>query len=253
MASIPYVGIAPTAANEITNRLAISNLLATAPVTIESVQDQINTLTTGGSPTYASKAYVDSRDASFQLTSYYLTQDGLNLPLDSAGDPNGVATLDGAGTIPVTQLPVLGAGYVQGPYGLTATHTGTTGATPLKVADWDIGPANLAFRPLVYMMVFATGNNAHPVIEVRIADSETSVGYDDTTLVAMGEGRTQYNDYHAIAVVPVPDDVGQTPSYLGPTYDIWLSAWLYDLNGNSTTVSAGNIVFGSAFLLRAQE
>ena len=214
------------------------------------MQGQINTLTQIPTATYAPKSYVDSQDATFQLPSYVTAQDALNVPLSSVGVPGGVATLNSAGDVPLTQLPVLGAGYLLGPYGPTAVATGTTGATPLRIAEWNIGNTSLAFRALVFMSVFVTGVGAHPVVEVRIADSATQPTYAAGTLVAMGEGRTIYNDYHALIVLPVPDTTGQTPSLLPTGYKIWLTAWVYDLNGLSVTLTGGNIAVASAFLLR---
>ena len=98
--------------------------------------------------------------------------------------------------------------------------------------------------------MFVTGVGAHPVIEVRIADSATAPTYAASTLVAMGEGRTIYNDYQAVTVAPVPDTTGQTPTLLPSGYKVWLTAWVYDLNAQSVTLTGGNIAVASAFLLR---
>ena len=151
MAGLAYVGATPVNDADITNRLAVNNLIANAPTSATAVQGQINALTQPPSPTYASKSYVDTQDATFQLPSYYTSQDALNVPSSSIGQPNGVASLDSAGDVPLAQLPVLGAGYVLGPYGPTAVTTGSTGATPFKIADWNIGNTALAFRAWVFM------------------------------------------------------------------------------------------------------
>jgi hypothetical protein len=150
-------------------------------------------------------------------------------------------------------MPVLGAGYIQGPYGTTATFTGTTSATPMKIADWNIGLISLAFRPLVFMQCFVLGAMSHPIIEVRIANSTTATSYAGSTLVARGHCRALYNDYAAVAVLPCPDSTGQTPSNLGPNYNVWLSAWVYDSLGQNVTISSGNVATGAALLLRGAQ
>jgi hypothetical protein len=250
MAGLSYVGAKPVGDLDITNRLAVNDLIATAATSATAVQGQINALTQLPTATYAPKTYVDSQDATFQLPSYYTAQDALNVPISSIGAANGVAPLDSNGDVPLINMPVLGAGYILGPYGPTAVGTGTTGATPLKIADWNIGNTALQFRALVFMSCFVTGLGAHPVIEVRIADSATAPTYAASTLVAMGEGRSIYNDYQAVTVLSVPDALGQTPSLLPSGYKAWLTAWVYDLNGQSVTLTGGNVAVASVFLLR---
>ena len=252
ISGLPYVGALPAGDTDVMNRLAVSTRIAAAPVTQGSVQAQITALVAGGSPTYATKSYVDTQDGTFVLPSYYQGRDALNIPLTALGQPSGVASLsaDATPTVPLAQIPVAGAGYIKGPYGPTASATGTTGATPLKIADWNIGAAGVSFRPWVFLSAFVTGASAQPVIEVRIADATSAPTYAASTLVAEGAGRSLYDDYHAIAFGPAPDATGATPSLLAPTYRVWLTAWLYDLNGNSVTLSAGGLASGAAFLLR---
>ncbi len=252
MAVLPYVGAPAASDRDIVNRLAVNDMINNAPVTATSVQGQINALTTGASPTYAPKTYVDTQDATFQLPSYYQGRDDLNVPLTAKGAPDGAATLDGAGDVLLEQLPVIGAGYILGPYGTTATATGTSeGGDPMKVAEWNIGAPSLACRPAVFMSVFLTSEGgAHPVLEVRIANSTTAPTYAASTLLAMGEGHTLYDDYQAVSVVPVPDTTGSTPSNLPTSYNIYLTAWVYDLNGYDVTLTGGNIAVASAWLVR---
>jgi hypothetical protein len=254
MTGLSYVGKAPTNGNEITNRLATNAILTSGSPSQGSVQTQLDALTTGANPTYAPKTYVDTQDSLYQLPSYYQGQDLLNVPTSSVGQPNGVAALTSAGKVPIAQMPVLGAGYILGPYGPTATFSGVTDATPLKIADWNIGLRSLAFQPLVFMNVFALGYMAHPKIEVFITNSTTAVNYASAgTLVALGEGNGLYNDYESILVMPVPSTVSQTPTNLPTTYNIWISAWIKDLNDQSVTISSGGVATGSAFILRGAQ
>lgn len=267
MSGLSYVGATAAVNGQVTNRLATNTLLAGATPNTISVQAQVDALTSGGSATYASKSYVDTQDATFTSVSYYQSQDALNVPNAAVGAVNlvsgvptalsgsyyGVASLDSAGRVPAAQMPVLGAGYIQGPYGITAFSPGNTSNTPLRIADWNIGAVSLSFQPLVFMQCFVLGLMSHPIIEVRIANSSSAVSYASSTLVAQGEGRGLYNDYHSVVVLPVPDTTGSTPTNLGPSYNVWLSAWLYDLNSQNATISAGGIATAAAFLLRGAQ
>lgn len=247
------------------NRLSMNNLLAAAVPNQGSVAAQLTTATTGSGATWATKSYVDTQDATFAAPSYYTSRDALNIPTTArgtvagsalTGSYYGVASTDSTGTIPPAQLPNVGAGYLVGPWGTTATVTGSTGSIPLKIADWNIGTPSVQFRPWVYLTAFVTSTvaTAHPIIEIRIADSTTAPTYAASTLVGMGEGRTFYTDYHAISTVPVPDTTGESyPALLPTSYHIWLTAWLYDVNGggsNSVTLSTGGIASAAAFLWR---
>jgi hypothetical protein len=250
MSGLALVGKQAVSPKDIPNRGVLNAALSASVPNQASVSTQVANLTSGATPTYAPRTYVDGQDATFQLPSYYQTQDALNVPLSTVAQPLGVASLDGTTHVPLPQLPILGAGYIQGPYGPTAVFTGSTSNTPLKIADWNIGNVALSFQPFVTMFCFVNGVVSRPVIEVRIANSTTAVSYAAGTLVAMGEGRTLYNDFHVIPVVPVGAGLSTTPANLGPTYNVWLSAWLYDANSQGVTLSAGGVVSGAAYLLR---
>lgn len=263
MAGLSYVGATPVVANDIDNRLNLTAQLAAVTPNQQTVGAQINNLIGGTSPTYATKSYVDQLNATFTLPSYYLAQDQLNVPLASVGLASstplgttlyyGVGSLDSSGKVPINQIPVVGAGYMKGFWGPTATASGTTGATPLKIADWQIGVAGMQFRPWVFLSAFVTCiAGARPVIEVRIANTNVTPTYAGSTLVAQGTGRSFYNDYHAIAVLPAPTAAGETPALLPTNYNVWATAWLYDLNSgaNSVTIGTGGIASGALGLWR---
>lgn len=250
MSGLAFVGKQATQPAEIPNRGVTTTVLSSATPNQASVQSQLTALTTGAGATYASKSYVDTQDATFQLPSYYTTQDALNIPLTSVGVVSGAAALDSTIHVPAAQMPVLGSGMIQGPYGTTASTVGTTGSTPIKVADFNIGAISLSFQPLVFMQLFVTSTMGKPVVEVRIANSTTAPTYAGSTLVASGQGRSLYNDYHAVVVWPSSSTLGATYGNLGPTYNVWLSVWLYDALAQSVTISSGGVASGAAFLLR---
>jgi hypothetical protein len=163
-----------------------------------------------------------------------------------------VAPLNGSGVIPSTYVPSLGQGYVLGPFGTTALYAGTTGATPLKIADWNIGAQGINFQPMVFMNLLASAaNGGRPVVDVRI--SQGAATYSASTLIARGVGRNCWSDTQAITVIPFPASAGHTGvagSGYGPNYNTWLSAWLWDYNAQGVTVAQSNIFSGAAFLIR---
>jgi hypothetical protein len=162
----------------------------------------------------------------------------------------GAATLDATSRVPLNQTPVAGGGYVRGPWGPTTVATGTTAATPLRIADWNIGVANVQFRPWAFLSAFVTSASGQPVIEIRMSDSTIAPAFASMTPIAQGVGRNLFNDYHAITVIPAPDTTGVTPSLLPTTYNVWMTAWLWDLNATSVTISTGGVASGAACLLR---
>jgi hypothetical protein len=271
MSSLSYVGKAPSVSTDITNRAATTTILQAATPNQSSVQAQITALVTS---TYATKTYVDSLNATFALPSYYVAQDLLNVPnavngtaggtqLGSSGY-YGVASLDSGAHIPVAQIPALGAGYLTGPYGTTAQAGGSTGTTPMKIADFaptTLRPANVQFKPLVYMTALVNGVMAKPIIDVFITNSTTApTGYSTAgTLIARGEGRSLWNDYAALDIIPVPDTTGETPVLYPATYNVWVTAWLYDAESYNSTATAsvsiqsGGIPSAALYLLRGAQ
>lgn len=261
ISGLSYVGKPPAVSNNIANRLGLNNLLAAATPNQTTVASQITNLYSGASPTYATKSYVDQQDATFQPPSYYQSRDALNIPNGAKGTKAsspitgsyyGVASLDAGTKVPLAQMPNMGAGYFKGPFGTTAVATGTTTSTPLKIADWNLGLQSLQFRPWVYLSAFVQGSaGGQPIIEIRIANSVTAPSYAASTLIATGEARAYYNDFQAVVAQPAPDTTGESyPALLPTTYQIWMTAWLYDANGSSVTINTGGIASAAAFLVR---
>lgn len=242
MARLSYVGATPSDPNDVLNRLQGHTILVSGSVNRTGVDSAINDAVA----TRASKSYVDTQDATFQLPTYYQNQDALNIAVSSVGQPNGVAFLDGGtATVPLAQMPPLGAGYVKGPYGPTHVQGATATTTPLKIADFDIGAQGITFFPLVFATVLATSTNlGRPVIEARISDGQKT--YANQALVARGMGRNLHADQQPVVVT----SFGGTGSF-GPDVAIWLSLWLTDLTQTSV-VSSGGIISAVVFLLRTQ-
>lgn len=254
MAGLKYAGTNYSSDGNVSDVLSKNDVdteFSTASVSQSVVQGQINTSVA----TYASQTYVNNALSAFVQSNVLVTQEAGLIPITEIGVPGGLAPLDNTGHIPSEFVPSLGVGYCLGPFGPTASFSGTTGATPLKIADWSIGPPGISFQPMVFMSSLVTAaSGGRPVIEVRLSAGAAS--YTSQTLVARGVGRNNWNDLQAITVLPVPAQTGHTgvvgSGYL-PTYNLWLSAWLYDANSQSVTIETNNIASGACFLMRYQQ
>jgi len=176
------------------------------------------------------------------------------------GVAGGVAATDSNNRVPVAQLPSMGSGYLIGPLGLSSTWSGqattvNSGAGPLKFAEWAIQTNAINFQPLVFMIVNAATDNmlGRTVIEVRLSNGPTNTYSTVSPLVAMGTGKSYYTGMQTISVLPCATSSGQNGfSSYPPTYNTYLTAWLYDAGiGTSKIENVGNaVVTASAFLMR---
>lgn len=261
MSGLNYVGPPAAAATDITKKSDVDSAYANATVSQGAVAGQIATAVS----TLATQASVNNALANFAQPAYLTAQDALLLPLTWVGVPSvaansaatppttaitGVASLDGSSKIPTAQVPVLGAGFVSGPFGPTATFAGSATNTPIKICDWNLGATGVSFYPRAYMSILALATNlGRPVVEVWI--SNAPMIYGAGTLVARGSGRTFWNDLMTVNVVPVPSKTGQVGGTgFSPTYTAWLTAWLYDANGEGVSVATGNIATAGVYLWR---
>lgn len=252
MVQLGYVGADPNSSEggDIVDVLTATAALSSGPIS----QTQMTSQVASAATTYATVAYVNTDDSLLAPPAYYAAKDALQIPLTALGQPSGVATLDSGGHVPLAQLPSVGAGYVLGPFGPTAVFAGSASNTPLKIADWNIGVQPLEFLPWVFMSLLATSEaGGYPVIEVRISNG--SAVYGSQTLIGMGVGRNVYNDYQAIAVLPVcatTSEVGTVAGYAS-SYNTWISAWIYDGAGQTSTLGSGGISSAAVFLVRDKQ
>lgn len=263
--NLDFVGPNPKDGSDVINKLDVTNIIGG----ITPNQATVNADIISAVATYVPYATVSALTTTYSPIPYYKTQDLLNLPLTAVGTAiapqgttgyYGAASLDSGGHIPASQFPALGNGYMRGAFGPTAVVAGSTNTTPFKVADFEIGAANISFKPLVYMTALVSGIMAHPVIEVYIANTATTAPTSYATagtLIARGAARSLYSGLAPIAVNPIPDTTGETPSLYPPTYQVWITAWLLDgasynnVPGvNSVTLSNGGIASAAAYLLR---
>lgn len=247
-----YVGRTPVNSQDVVTKLVASNLVdAATPSQVSAASDVLT-----AASLKASKTYVDTQAATFKPPTYFQTQDALNVSVASRGAAGGVAALDSHSKIPLAQVPPVGAGFVLGPFGPTAGFSAETDATPVRIADWAIGVQSITFEPQVYCTILAGAQNmGRPVIEVGISDG-TTTDYEDQVIVARGLGRTAFNDGQVINVMTIPAEDGHSGddhTIYTPTYDIFMSAWLYDSQDQTVSVADGSILSGAVYLWRTTE
>ena len=197
MAGLIYVGKVPAESKDIETRASTEDVLNSG-ISRDYVAGRVIEL----SASKATKVYVDNQDNLYADASYYPSRDALLVPNGARGTASGVASLDNNSKVPSAQVPVLGAGILRGPYGPNTMFGGTTGATPLKVAQWNAFTMGYTGQLLAWGMIACQSVDGRTVVEIR-AGTSTQVNYADQTLIAQGYGRQLYNDYQYIAVVPV--------------------------------------------------
>lgn len=250
MASGLYVGKPATTDQGVMTRLSTDAKLTSGP-NRTSTDSRVAEL----AEPLATKTYVDTADAGFADVAYYTGRDALNVPNSARGSAGGVASLDGSGKIPSAQLPALGFGTIRGPWGVKNTYSGTTGTTPLKVADFVLGVTAWNFRPLVHLVVQLQATHlARPVVEVRLGGPDDA-SYASQILVASGKGRAAFDDIQAVPVLSA-DALGAMASglqtYYSPNLDARLTVWVYNGLANDGQLTAGTAAVwaGAVHILR---
>jgi hypothetical protein len=249
MAGFQYVGALPVGGTDVINKVNTDQQIQSAPVSQGAVQSQITTAIAA----LASQTSVGTALNAFVVPGYLATQDALLLPNASVGVPSGVASLNSSGVIPTPQVPVLGASYILGPFGPTATFNASATSVPIKIADWNIGPTGVTFFPQVWMTLFSKAVNlGRAVVEVWMSNAQMT--YGQGVLLSRGVARSFWNDYSPVVVQPVPFSTGLTPGTAGmsfsPTYPVWMTAWLFDANDQGVTVASNNIASAGAWFTR---
>lgn len=198
---------------------------------------------------YATKVYVDDADAQFATPNFYQSRDALNVPLSSRGQPDGVASLDAAGKIPVAQTPVLGFGTMRGPWGIASTSTGTTGSTPLKIGEFQLGQTAWNFYPMAFLTVLLeVTNGGRAAVEVR-SGTPANTTYASQKLVARGVGGAMREGVQSVAVF-----ANGAQDTLAPNDDARLTVWVFNVGDDigQVTASVGAIWTAAAYARRAQ-
>lgn len=248
MPRLNYVGPVPTDDGDVLNRLQGTDLINAATVnriaTISSIE--------AAAASKASKTTIDSADAAYATADYYQGRDNLNVSAASIGAPNGVAGLV-SDKVPLAQLPVLGQGYLKGPFGPTTVNiVSNATSTPVKLAEFAIGVQSVAFAPLAYATAAVnTTPGGRPVLEMRISDG--AAAYGDQTLIAQGIGRPIYNGRQIVSVTPASNTAGASnPAPFGVSTNIVVSLWVYSTTATPVAVSSSSLISAVVYLMRMQ-
>jgi len=198
-----YLGPTPASTKDVLSRRHGTNLINDIAVNRNGVISQIE----DAAESRASAEFIDLADAQYATADYYQSRDALNVSSSSVGVANGVAPLV-AGVVPLANLPILGSGFLRGPFGpTTVSVTGSITRTPVKIAEFAIGNQSTSFHPLAYATVAVdTEPGGQPVLEMRISNGPSS--YGSQILIAQGFGRSIYRGRQMVAVVPATNDLG---------------------------------------------
>jgi hypothetical protein len=235
----------PNGGRSVETRQNTETRLQASGITVDSVSARVDQLVAASKIT---KNEVTVLDAGFATTDYYTGQDALLVPTSAKAAPGGVASLGADTKVPGAQVPAKGNGTFRGPWGATTVLSGTAQQTPVKIAEWNIGATAMTFRPLIYLQAFVqVSNRARPAIEVRLGDA-TQTTYASQTLVAAGFGRSMFDDYQCVTVLPAaPNSTqlnGVQPSW-GGGFNLRLTAWLFN------TASSGSVALNNQQLANA--
>jgi hypothetical protein len=248
MPRLNYVGPVPTDDGDVLNRLQGTDLINAATVNRVATTSTIE----AAAASKASKEAIDTADAAYSTAQYYQGRDALNVTAASVGAANGVAGLV-SGTVPLAQLPVLGQGFLKGPFGPTTVNIVTNATTtPVKLAEFAIGVQSVAFHPLAYATAAVnTTPGGRPVLEMRISDG--AAAYADQTLIAQGVGRSIYNGRQIVSVTPAAAMTGvSNPAPLSVSTNIVVSLWVYSTTTTPVSVSSSSLISAVVYLMRMQ-
>lgn len=175
MPSLRSVSPDPTSDKEVAVQGYATNVRGSASLT----QNQIDSQVSAALAPYASKSYVDSRDALNATKAQVDAGDSGKLKKATININNGVAGLDSAGRVPVARVP--GSSTQRWPKGYyTPSSYGTgsaTGTTEVTLFTHTIANPGYTFRPLVagQLDVRTNTDGDAPVVRVRVGSTSGPV------------------------------------------------------------------------------
>lgn len=246
MPRLNYVGPAPTQGTEVLSQRQGIDLINAATINRTGVTTQIESAVA----TRAGADYIDTADATFATVEYYQGRDALNVPQSAVGTASGVAGLV-SGKVPLAQLPVLGSGFIKGPFGPTTVNAVTSATTtPVKLAEFVIGNQSIGFHPMSYALVAVdTTPGGRPIVEMRMSNG--AAAYSAQKLIGQGIGRTIYNGRQIVAVTPVWPTLGAaSPEPWDVNTNIVASLYVYSSSAVSVQVGSASVLSAAVYLMR---
>ncbi len=267
MSSLYYVGKTPAANGDLSTRGD-----ATATFNTGTTRSYVTTRIAAQTASKVTKAQVDAWDSDYAPVTYYQQQDELLVPNSAKGTVGGVATLttttatarDGSTGHVVTaaQLPVLGAGVMRGPYGVTKQYTRTdVGSAPQIIGEWlypnsgstSFGPLPLTGYLLAFVTTAAQNTGGRTVLEVRAGASNV---YAAQSLVATGYGRSWFDGYQMITVLPAgADNLGQSGTFVAfdAMVPVNVTLWMYNTGGGVSSTTSGMTYSSALYVARTTQ
>lgn len=245
MPRLNYLGPEPSEDNQVLSRAHATSLITSGPTSRQAATTAVE----DSAALLASKDYIDLADAKYATVEYMNAGDALNVAASSVGAPGGVAGLTG-GKIPLQQLPVLGAGYMKGPFGPTSiTPVASAGQTPVKLAEFTIGNQSVAFTPLAYATVLVDSKpGGRPVVELKMSNG--AAVYANQTLIASGSGMPIYNGSQVIAVTPTAAAGTANNITWAANTNIVATLWVRSLTTTTVSASGSSVLSAALFLAR---
>lgn len=258
MGVLAYLGVGPATSRGLEIK-AMTDTVIDSGLSQGYVDGRVTDMISGAVPLYTAKAtrtYVDTQDVLYSTPAYYTAHDALLIPTASRGAVGGVASLNSSGLIPTGQLPSAGGeGIFKGPYGMNKQYTASTGSIPVKVGEWvyplssgsNFGAVSCTCQLMVFGFGSAMSVGGRPVLEVR-AGTSTQTDYVNQKRIALGYGRTVFNDYQQITILPSWAGVSN-PAWTAGTV-ITATMWMYDDAGGTTSTVSGSIGSAALYLAR---
>lgn len=171
MAAIPYVGATQAATTDLVNRSYLGGLLS-----LNLLQSVVDTLINTSYSGYATKAYVDGRDALNATKSFIDAGDATRLHYSQVGVNNGIAPLDGLARIPIGRISTTSTQRFPKPFtSPSAYNAATVSAAGSEVQIYTCAVADPGFAYKLFVTGMADGSSntdgEYALIKVRQGSS----------------------------------------------------------------------------------
>lgn len=243
MVALQYAGASGADPTDVATKRTVDVEIANTAPNQVSVQTDINNAIANR----VTREYVDAQDGRYAPASEPGIKDrARNVLKTEINAPGGPVALVNS-MIPTTFLPLLGEGYVLGPYPWSAIYKVTTSAatpgtaTKIGTVTTEGIPNTRPYWPMCFSTVLVNADRQGlPVVEIRKGDSPGGA------LLAVGRGRTMFTGHQGISVVPVGDGAWTN----GTGAALTVSMWLYDLNARSVSTDVlGGAIGGGVYVL----
>lgn len=182
MSGLEYVGVDVTAAEDIIYKRYLDTLKESDPT-----DEHIDSVVATELSPYATRAYVDTKDALLATRSYIDAQDNLRLKLAQKNQANGIAGLGATGRIDPARIDSpLEQSWIRGPWSPTAYHSSevtTSGTTESTLYTCGVTDPGYPYKLVVFgsQEVLTDIEGTYPIVRVR-------QGSDTGPIVAQGQG-----------------------------------------------------------------